>query len=479
MAIAQLTHHLDRWQVYARCGISAIIAALLPIVLWYTDSNWLRFSYTRYNALFEYFGFSASAVLIANLIVEVKSAQRSFKDRLVPILLFSLTAFAFLVWFSEYSVISYDFSAYQNSANALLGGRSPYGNEPAYIYPPLLVYLITFLYKTVQWISVNVFLTQMSTNEYFYLVFYLYQVSQYCLTLISFGLVYLFARSLNHTRYSAALLVTLLFLANLPLLRNFRLNQVNLWVLIVLLLAILLVDRYPVLAGAFVALGGHIKVYPLVALIPWLISRKWLAAASAVISGLLIFLAQLLLVHGWRHWVDFFSYLQNVERGVALRNNSLHSLAWNLAHLLLPGGGDQIKTTTTTLLTIGLTALAVAWITRRYWQRMKAPGLTDQDRFLGNFMDTIVLMFFISPSVWDHHLVAAIPLAVWAATVGIDQLFGRVGLGLVLIFWVPTFDVFFFSYVHLAGIILLLIALPPGKSSIPAIPIGQPLQINT
>jgi hypothetical protein len=87
-------------------------------------------------------------------------------------------------------------------------------------------------------------------------------------------------------------------------------------------------------------------------------------------------------------------------------------------------------------------------------------------------------MFLVSPSVWDHHLVAAIPLAVWAATVRADQLVGIVGLGIVLIFWVPTFDVFFFSYARLAGIILLMVALRPEKSAIPAIPIEQPLQVK-
>lgn len=479
MSIAQRMPELDRWQVYARYGISAVFAALLPIALWYTDSYWLRFSYTRSNALFEYFGFSAAVVIVVNLAIELKNAKKSFKDRQIPILLFGLTAFAFLIWFSEYSAISYDFTAYQTSAKALLEGQSPYGHAPAYIYPPLLVYGVAFLYKTVQWIAVNIFSTQMSTKEYFYLVFYLYQVIQYALTLTSFGLVYAFARRLNHSKYSAALLVTLLFLANLPLMRNFRMNQVNLIVLIVLLVAILLVDRYPLLSGALVALGTYIKVYPLVALIPWMLSRKWQAVTSTIISGILIFLAQLSVANGWAHWVDFFGYLQNTERGTALRNNSLHSLVWNLSGFLLPRNSSQLQATITALVAVGLAALAITWIGLRYLRRMKAPTLTTQERFLGNFMDTISLMFLISPTVWDHHYVAAIPLAVWAATVGIDHLVGVVGLALVFIFWVPTFDIFFFSYVRLAGVILLLIALPPEKANLPTTPIGQPLQVTS
>lgn len=468
----------ERWWIFARYLLSALLATLLPIALFYTDSYWLRFSYTRENAIFEYFGFAAAIALIANLIIDIKSAAKASRDRLIPILLFGLTAFAFLLWFSEYSAISYDFSAYQTSAKALLKGQSPYGHSPAYIYPPLLVYFFAFLYKTVQWISVNTFSTQLKSKEYFFLVFYLFQVIQYGLTLISYGLVCLFARSLNHTKYSASLLVTLLFLANLPLFRNFRMNQVNLLVLISLLLAILLVDRNPILAGAFIAIGTHVKIYPLIVLLPWIVSKKWLAIASAILSGIVIFLAQLFIQNGWNHWVGFFYYVQNVEQGVALRNNSLHSLAWNLSNLLLRKSNAQIVSTSTTLLVIGLTALLVAWIVNRYLQRMKAPSLSTRDQFLGNFMDTIFLMFLLSPSVWDHHFVAAIPLAVWAATVRIDRLIGMVGLGLVLIFWVPTYDVFFFSYVRLTGIILLMIALHPEKSAIPAIPIEQPLQIS-
>jgi hypothetical protein len=478
MSIAQRMRHLDRWSVYARYTLSVILAALLPIALWYTDSDWLRFSYTQKNAIFEYFGFTASVALIVNLIIDIRSAAKTSRDRLIPILLFGLTAFACLLWFSEYSAISNDFSAYRTSAEALLEGQSPYGHSPAYIYPPLLAYIIAFMYKTVQWISVNIFSTQLKAKDYFFLVFYLFQVIQYGLTLISYGLVYLFAQSLNHTKYSAALLVTLLFLANLPLLRNFRMNQVNLWVLIVLLLAILLVDRNPILAGAIVAVGAHLKIYPLIILLPWLISRKWLAITSAVLSGIVIFLAQLFIHNGWNHWVSFLKYIQNVQQGEALRNNSLHSLAWNLSNLLIPNSNAQIVSTSATLLVLGITALLVAWIVIRTLQRMKTPELTPRDQFLGNFMDTIILMFLVSPSVWDHHLVAAIPLAVWAATVRADQLVGIVGLGIVLIFWVPTFDVFFFSYARLAGIILLMVALRPEKSAIPAIPIEQPLQVK-
>lgn len=468
----------ERRPVYARYFLSALIAALLPIALFYTDSYWLKFSYIQKNALFEYFGFSTASVLLFNMIIEIKKRAKSSGDQIIPIVLFGLTGFAFLVWFSEYSLVGNDYSAYQTAAKAFLDGQSIYGHSPSYIYPPLLAYIIAFLYKTVQWISVNIFSTQMKPKEYYYLVFYLYQVFQYGLILVSYGLVYLFAKSLNHTKYSAALLTTLIFLANLPLFRNFRMNQVNLLVLIGLLLAILLVDRNPILTGAFIAFCVHIKIYPIIVLLPWLISRRWLAVGSAIISGILMFLAQLFIANGLNNWIDYFAYIINVEKGIALRNNSLHSLAWNLSHLLFPRSSTPMLVTSTNLLVGGFTALMIAWIVKRYLQRMKAPALTDQDRYLGNFMDTIILMFLISPSAWDHHYVAAIPLAVWAMTVGMDQLIGLVGLGLVFIFWVPTFDVFFFSYVRLAGIVLLMIALQPTKTVIPSLPIEQPLQIR-
>ena len=458
---------------YARNSLSALFAVLVPIALYYSNSFWLKFSYTRENAIFEYFGFSAALVLIVNLIIDTKRAAQAKTGNLIPIVLFGLTAFTFLIWFSEYSVVSYDYSAYQTAVQALLKGQSPYGNSPAYIYPPLLAQVMFFTYKTVQWVSVRVFSTQMDSKEYLFLVFYIFQVIQYGLTLVSFGLTYLFARTLEHTKLTAALLVSLLFLANVPLFRNFRMNQVNLWILVVVLLAILFVDRFPILDGAAVALGTHIKLYPAIILLPWLLSKKWLAVFSAIFSGIAILVVQLFVSNGVNQWIDFTRYLQSMEMGVAFRNNSLHSLAQNLAHLVVPGNNPQALSSLVIVLTATLTLFMVVWIAVRCWQRTRAHSLTDQEKFLGNFMDAIILMFLISPSVWDHHLVAAIPIAIWAISVCPNRLIGLVGLGVVLLFWVPTFDVFFFSYVRLAGILMLMVAIPPERAFIPKVSFEQ------
>ena len=140
-----------------------------------------------------------------------------------------------------------------------------------------------------------------------------------------------------------------------------------------------------------VGLVQPLKIYPLIILLPWLpISRKMAGHYQCGPLGIVIFLAQLFIHNGWNHWIGFFNYIQNVEQGEALRNNSLHSLAWNLSNLLLPRSNAQIVSTSTTLLVIGITALLVAWIVKRTLQRMRAPELTPRDQFLGNFMDTII-----------------------------------------------------------------------------------------
>jgi hypothetical protein len=77
-------------------------------------------------------------------------------------------------------------------------------------------------------------------------------------------------------------------------------------------------------------------------------------------------------------------------------------------------------------------------------------------------IDAIALGLLISPVVWEHHYLLALPVLIWALAnqETVAQL-RRVGVSAFLIFVIPTFDIFPFSYHRLAGLLLLVATLPP------------------
>ena len=447
-----------------RIFLSLLLTYLLPILLDRSGSPWLAFSYTKDRAIFEYLGFAGTCCLLVNFAIEWK--RRTYETVPQKLFLIAISLFAAyqLLFFSELSLIGNDYLAYQESVRAILAHQSPYVSPYTalhrYIYPPLLAQAMTFAYRLIRWIWFHGIGQALGEREIYSLLFYTYQFVQLCLVLLSFTLAYRLARRLRLEPIHAVALVSGLFLFNLPLYRNFSLNQVNLWILASLLLAMLWIEQQPYFAGIVIAVGTHLKLYPVIQLLPWLLRKKWraLLAFGAAFLGILVI--EIASGRGLHLWLDFFQYLGRVEKGYALRNNSLNSLAYNLTRLAFWGQSERIaviSTILTSVLTIGLGG----WVLLRMFWRSRQAHLDPAPRLLGMMMDGIFLMFFISPSVWDHHLVAAIPLVIWAFARFPRQHQVMIDLAAVCIFLFPTFDVFFFSYFRLFGLILLLYSTDP------------------
>jgi hypothetical protein len=86
----------------------------------------------------------------------------------------------------------------------------------------------------------------------------------------------------------------------------------------------------------------------------------------------------------------------------------------------------------------------------------------------GHAVDALALALLVSPTVWEHHYVLALPLVLWAAAKrGRDRPW-PVAIGAFLMLAVPTFDLFPLSYHRIVGLVLLLILTSPGKLAVPA-----------
>lgn len=467
MAQPTIKESTDTLPSMIRLALSFGLLLIVPVVLYAIDSSvdspWLAYSYIRDSSLFEYFGFVGAVVLLVNIgIVRKQNKFKKEYDKVFQIF-FAVFVFLQLIFFSELSRMGNDYQAYQESVRALLAGQSPYHSSftasHPYIYPPLLAQGMAFIYRAVSWIWLHITSQGLKEVDAFSFLFYFFQYLQFCLTILSFTLSYLVARKFRIHPRSAAFLVFILFSVNLPLYRNFSQNQINLWILVGLLLAILWVQKRSFLSGLVIAIGAQLKLYPIIQVLPWILSKKWRAITGLFVTLSGIFLLETSGGKSLALWSDFLFYIQKVEKGVALRNNSIYSLSFNLSRLIFGNRVDPVNISTT-ILWIILTGLLTVWIFIRMYRRMQLKDACPEDQLIGNMMDAIFLMLFLSPSVWDHHLVAVIPVAIWAISKHPEKLLGSIGLALIFIFFLPTFDVFFFSYSRLAGLVLLLSSMP-------------------
>jgi hypothetical protein len=92
----------------------------------------------------------------------------------------------------------------------------------------------------------------------------------------------------------------------------------------------------------------------------------------------------------------------------------------------------------------------------------RAANELDWLRFASAGVDAVTLALLISPLVWEHHFVLALPLAIFAAATAGRQRPLRVAAATAAMLAVPTFDLYPFSYCRIAGLVALVACLSPG-----------------
>lgn len=419
--------------------------------------------------VFTLLGASMTIALVTVALVEARRRRQAQPMEFLPLAAFLMVSFGFLGQIVEYSMKTWDFGCYQKAAVAALGGRSLY-DATGYLYPPLTAQVMAMVFRVSQRVVP-------STDELRWQgVFYLYQCSQYLLVMGAYLLLHRLGRDLKIREPHLSCLLVVLFLANTPLVRTLRFTQVNLWVLDLIVLALVLPRRHAWAKGLCIALGAHIKLYPILILAPWLIMRDFRAIVWSVVWLFGLTGLECCLAGGFDSWRQFAAFLPCFPRGTFLRDNSLHSLVHNIVKVFTgfdsqkgPGYGSF-----TQAVTLMLTLACLVWFALRFWTRERSyqsqmrTATSDHDLHLlnahrrcGYFVDTMALMLLVSPLVWEHHYVLAMPFVVWAfATNGMHKPL-RVLVAAFLMLVPPTFDVFPLSYHRLAGLLLLLYWCPP------------------
>jgi len=445
-----------RFYFYA---ISFIPACILPIFLTAAHLPIVGSTYGDAYTHFELLGFSGSVWLI--LIAWHDFTKRSGKtaEKLTVIIPFVLTGLLFLMLFVEYSAKSPDYCNYEQGAKDMLEGINPYLPR-RYIYPPFLGQLMAVAFLILRYAGVAI-KPEVTETTIWNFVFYFYQCIQFFLIVLAFWLCYRIVRLFCKDRFYSVLLVTTLLVFNNPLIRSIRHNQINILVLDLLMLTMLFAAKRPWLSGALNSIACHIKLYPFILFLPWIIQKRLRPIIATLFTFCVIAAMQLGTKNGIHYWLVFVVFFQKFPRGNYFRDNSLHSVVYNFLHFLtfplhIPDE-KLLLVTQIYCLVIGFAFIILFYFR---WHRIASEHLLSEtdnvEKNMIPLLESLPLILLISPLVWEHHFVLLIPYSLWLLTRKNVQQNGLAFFGAFLVFAIPTFDLFPFSFNRIAGLIMML-----------------------
>jgi len=438
--------------------------AILPLLVSAAGWPFIGNTYGKAYEPFELFGFFAALALVAGVVLKIRSRREKTWKSLAPVVLFLVISFYFLTLITEYSHKLGDYMCYEAAAGAVLAGENPYSGTN-YIYPPLTAEALAALYKGIRFGS-NLLGFARDQQNYWEDVFYLYQCLQYFLIVISYLLCVRLARNLGLQPEIASALVAVLFVLNNPLVRTLRHNQTNLLVLCAILGSVLLLPKHPSASGLSLALGIHFKLYPSLLLPYWAALRKIKPLLWTLFWSSCILAVETKFFRDFSFWRNFLDFFKSFPKGIFFRDNSFYSLFLNsfdllVRRLLRINWSQETLSTAVNIAVWAVNTGLLVWFLLRFLKRRGEKAGLNPYALYASLFDAVALMLLLSPRVWEHHYVLALPLVIYAAAVGGARTPWRIGLAAFLMFALPTFDVFPLSYHRLAGLLILVCSTGP------------------
>ena len=458
-----MTGGAKRWIVGAATVLGAAVSVLLPVLLWKLNLPIVGSTSGPDFRVFELFAFVVTLVVVVTAAVAIKARLASGRSAILPLALFALLALYFLSRVVEYARPSNDWECYAQAARAVLVGGDPYAGDLYLHYPPLIAVVLAATYRAV---SAGARLAGIEVDPAFAWqgVFYVYQCCQYFLILAGLCLCFLLARRLGASSRRAAILVAVVFVLNVPLSRTLSFHQVNLWVLDLALIAF--VTPSAVLVGTALGLAAHVKLYAAILLVPFVIVRRVAVVGWAFLVGAGIVLLQTKGGADPTLWREFLASLARFQPGTVIRDNGLHGIVFNTLSLgsRLVGSEGAVSEVAVWVVTALASLVVTILVARRLVRRERSFASLGEgeraraatERLQGHLLDLLALSLIVSPIVWEHHYVLAIPVILAAAVKHGSRRPWAVGIASAAILAVPVFDVFPFSYSRIAGLIVLL-----------------------
>lgn len=410
---------------------------------------------------FEYFGFFGTLFVLAVTWYVFQSESPQYGG-IFPFV-FMVVMLVHLGMIAEYSEKSFDYGCYENAAKLFVAGGNPY--DGGFLYPPPVLQSIVSVYHILNALASRFSHSFSEAKLLWGMVFYFYQCCQFFLVMGLFLLLHKFSLRLGFPAQASVILVALLLLLDNPLLRTLRFNQINLWVLDASLVAILLLPRHAFLAGVTIACASTIKLYPVTLFLPLLLKRNWKALLGGAATGGGIFLLSTL---GGREFTLYGQFIDKILQTKSpvhfFRDNSPRGLIANTLSFM--PSSLQLPTKEIVAVAYALSIVVfVIWFLVRFRRRDGVARIEESQGHLaasallhdGHLVDMCALGLLISPLVWEHHYVMALPLILWALSVSGPRQWLAV-IGTFLIIAIPTFDLYPFSYHRILGLGLLLVA---------------------
>ena len=97
------------------------------------------------------------------------------------------------------------------------------------------------------------------------------------------------------------------------------------------------------MSGVAIAFAAHLKLYPLMLLVPLAVVRRWQAIAWTLAGFAAIAFVQTDFGRSWTLWEQFLGFASSGVRGeIAFRNNSLHSIFFNAIRFTIGDPRDRL-----------------------------------------------------------------------------------------------------------------------------------------
>lgn len=439
------------------------VAVIMGVLLWSQDWEIVRLASTKQKEdLFGLFAFCVFCALTLALFLDLKPNGKPALKKIILLGLPYTVCLIFLAQTTELSFGSWDYEQYEAAFRAVADGANPYSGT-RYLYPPLFADMMVFVFR----IGLKLFAYLNFGKSAWVFVFCIHQASLLYFLLLTYFLSIEFAIQIGIKELRGLLLVSAIYLFNVPIIRTLSNNQVNFYILASILLALILLRKYPFAAGIAAALGGLIKLYPFALSAPLFLMKKWRALTGILVGSFIVIFIETNFFRDlelWKRFYEFYLSFPVEQESLLFRNSSPMSLLRSTYGFL--GFPDTILR----ISFMGILFSVAVWYMIRFYQREKMnlpngalPMDVDVFRSMGHLLDFSVISLLIAPSAWEHHYVIAIPLAIWAFTLCRRDAMMPTLSGAALVFALPVFNVYPFSYLRMVGLLILLIIVSPKR----------------
>jgi hypothetical protein len=264
-------------------------------------------------------------------------------------------------------------------------------------------------------------------------------------------LLYLALLEFRFSRELAAVVILVLMVANVPISRTLIYNQVNIYVMDLVLISLIAFGRADWLSALALALATQLKVFPMVLLLPFLYVRAWRWCSWFLLLNALI-IGVVSIGFGFSYFVAFAAQLGGISR-TTLRNAAVDAFLYNTVRLWGVIAPAWLSASIRAILGV-LVMIAGVRLGRR---PAFSDGSPERRMVLTAYVVLPVFMLVVSPLVWEHHFVMwVLTMPVLASSLRHPHEWWMFVPAYIFLFLTPAYDIYPLSYLRLLGMLLIV-----------------------